>query len=356
MKRCTLLALAAMAAPARAQQTAVTANVDTSKPLFKAAPTYLSFNIDTGSLYNLMDLSSPVLINLLKQLTPAQIRVGGGAADSTLFTGPNGQSGGGSSPWNNTVLINTTYWDELVSFARAAGAGLVYDLNGFLRDANNQWLPTANATALFSHAAAAGQGDAIAGWQLGNEMTLWKHRGVTVTGAQVAADYALLRSTLNNYPSLPNVIIGPEGCCGDDSWLEDFLPAVAQTGSLDYLSEHYYPITPNPSACTVPNYLTKKYYDATLSIVAGYQALLAKYAPAVPMILGETATTNMGGCKGLSDRFLAGFYFLYLLGAGAAQGVTQINRQDLAGFSSQTEPSQYMLAGKKLLTVHLYGS
>jgi hypothetical protein len=335
----------ACAATSNAQST-ITLSIDGSRALFKAAPTYLSFNIDIGSLYNLFDLQDPVLINLLKQLTPASIRVGGGAADSTIFTGDNGPSGACSLPWNNTVCVNTTYWDQLVSFARASGAGLVYDLNGFMRDSNNQWDPHANATALFAHAAAQGQGDAITGWQLGNEMTLWKHRGVTVTGAQVAADYATLRSTLKQYPSLPNVIIGPEGCCGDNSWLDDFIPAAAQTGSLDYLSEHYYPITPNPAACDVTHYLTKSIYAQTLTVMGTYKQQLQKYAPQIPLVLGETATTNMGGCKGFSDRFIAGFYFLYILGAGAANGIAQINRQDLAGWSSQTEPSQYMLAGQ----------
>jgi hypothetical protein len=61
--------------------------------------------------------------------------------------------------------------------------------------------------------------------------------------------------------------------------------------------------------------------------------------------VGETATSAHGGCDGLSNRFVAGFTFWFELGAYAELGVAQINRQDLAGFSSETEPSNYVLLG-----------
>jgi hypothetical protein len=66
----------------------------------------------------------------------------------------------------------------------------------------------------------------------------------------------------------------------------------------------------------------------------------------VPLILGETATSAHGGCDGLSNTFVAGFTFVYELGSvGEAPGFVQMNRQDIAGFSSQTEPSNYGLLG-----------
>lgn len=323
--------------------------VDTTKASATLPNQFLSFNIDTGSLYNELDFSNPILVNLLQQLSPGSsgtntfLRVGGGAADSTLYTGPNGASGAGSAPWNNTVLVNQTYFDELVNFASSGYASLVWDLNGRLRDGNNAWDPTVNATALFEHVAASGLGSKIAAWQLGNEPTLWK--GTTVTGTQLAHDYIKLKDTLKQYPSLSQIVYGPDGCCGDDKFLAEFLPIVHAAGALDYLSEHYYPITPNPKACTLDNYLNKTYYAQTMKIMDGYQSLIDQYAPGMPLVLGETATTNMGGCDGLSASFAAGFYYVYILGEASNNGIAQVNRQDLVGWSSATEPSQYMLAG-----------
>lgn len=323
-------------------------NVNLDTLLYPLSSQYLAINIDTGSLYNNIDFTSIPLTNLLKALSPVILRVGGGAADSTLFTGDNGPSGnGGNQPWSNTVVFNSSYWDSLLSFVSAANAQLVWDLNGVLRNnATNSWDPTINATALFTHIVNKKQESLIKGFQLGNEPNLWKKRGINVNGTLLGQDYITLSQLLQSqFPTLPNVIYGPDGCCGDDSFLQDFLPVVYEGKALHYLSEHYYPITPNGKACTVDDYLTKSYYDNTLSVMQGYQSLLNKYAPTVPLVLGETATTNMGGCPNFSDRFIAGFYYMYILGGAAANGIVQINRQDLAGWSSQTEPSQYMLAG-----------
>jgi hypothetical protein len=344
-------ALALLLLNTSAQQVNITATVDTSSaPSHSLSSTFLSVNIDTGSLFNLLDFTDPVLTQLLSQLSPVILRVGGGAADATLFTGDSGASGdGGSTPLNShTVLVNSSYFDQLLAFAGKAGAKVMYDLNGLLRDkATGAWDPTINATALFTHIASNPSLAAnVAGWQLGNEPTLWKKSGWNVDGKQLGEDYIALRKLLSgSFPSLPQTIYGPEGCCGDTSFLQDFLPVVHAAGALDGFSEHYYPITPNGPACTVADYLTKSKYDATTTLMGTYSRLRDQYAPGTPVILGETATTNMGGCPGLSDRFVAGFYFLYMLGELASHGVAQVNRQDLTGFSSQTEPSQYLLAG-----------
>jgi hypothetical protein len=81
---------------------------------------------------------------------------------------------------------------------------------------------------------------------------------------------------------------------------------------------------------------------ATLQYTEWAAALLDAGAP---LIVGETATSAHGGCDGLSNRFVAGFTFWFELGTYAELGVAQINRQDLAGFSSETEPSNYVLLG-----------
>ena len=43
-----------------------------------------------------------------------------------------------------------------------------------------------------------------------------------------------------------------------------------------------------------------------------------------PLILGEVASTAEGGCDGLSNRFVAGFVFIYELAATAEAGAVQV--------------------------------
>lgn len=45
-----------------------------------------------------------------------------------------------------------------------------------------------------------------------------------------------------------------------------------------------------------------------------------------PVILGEVASTAEGGCDGLSNRFVAGFVFIYELAATAEAGAVQASR------------------------------
>jgi hypothetical protein len=47
----------------------------------------------------------------------------------------------------------------------------------------------------------------------------------------------------------------------------------------------------------------------------------------------------------LYRRFISGFYFLHAIGTVAEVGFSQINRQDIAGWSFYNRPSQYGLAG-----------
>jgi heparanase 1 len=56
-----------------------------------------------------------------------------------------------------------------------------------------------------------------------------------------------------------------------------------------------------------------------------------RYAPGKPIWLGETGNAQFGGEPGLSDRYLAGLWWLDELGLMARSGVSVVVRQCLAG-------------------------
>jgi len=68
-------------------------------------------------------------------------------------------------------------------------------------------------------------------------------------------------------------------------------------------------------------------------------------APTTGLLVEETASQSLGGCTNMSDRFLDGFYWMTVMGWPGENGLTQINRQDVAGWSFLGLQSHYMLAG-----------
>jgi len=313
-------------------------------------------NVDSGSIYDSFDFTDPLLTALTSHLSraaPTQLRVGGGAADNVLFTGAGGARGAcpGAAPGVD-VCINAASWDELNAFAGAARVQLVFDLNlAALRDAAGAWDPT-NARALFAHAAASATPCAVVAWQLGNEPQDYykRHPPFNITGAALAADYATLRRELAAFPSLAQTVYGPDACCEERRPVLAAFSAAAAAAApplVDAVTVHAYPIARAPDdACLAPLY-------TDLAAMRTLGASLAAYAAAarpllargVPLVLGETATSAHGGCANLSNAFVAGFTFMHELGSVGEAGVAQLNRQDLAGFSSEGEGSNYALLG-----------
>jgi len=68
-------------------------------------------------------------------------------------------------------------------------------------------------------------------------------------------------------------------------------------------------------------------------------------APTTGLLIEETASQALGGCTNMSDRFIDGFYWMTVIGMPGENGLTQINRQDIAGWSFSGLVSQYMLIG-----------
>jgi hypothetical protein len=177
---------------------------------------------------------------------------------------------------------------------------------------------------------------------------------MNMTGAQLAADYYSLRSLLREprFAALQQTIYGPDSCCEDrvtprDAFTSAWAAAVAATGSADAVTVHEYPIPRLANNSCVPPLFTNKSAFGSINLAtlqyASWAAPLLRAG--APLIVGETATSAHGGCDGLSNRFVSGFALWFELGTYAELGVAQMNRQDLAGFSSETEPSNYGLVG-----------
>ena len=326
-------------------------------PLATTLPTYLSVNLDTGSLFNNFPFTHApfnALVRALSAAAPMQFRIGGGAADTVFFTGPGGASGNCSSlglPYSSTVCVSSELLDGILAFAAATGVDLVWNLNGAQRAGGDSPWNASNTEALLDHLAGApARGLPVpAAFQLSNEPEDWyKHSPpLNVSGRTLGADFHALRALLQARPPLASAAIyGPCACCEDRYPLLASLVGPA-SGALDALDVHSYPLPRLANNSCVPGAFTSR--PAMLGVAAAIEEYRRLGAPllaqGLPLLLGETATSAHGGCDGLSNRYVAGFTFMLQLGLLGELGVAQVNRQDIAGWSSTSGPSNYALLG-----------
>jgi len=174
----------------------------------------------------------------------------------------------------------------------------------------------------------------VDGWSLGNELI-----GNGLDPAQYARDYQTFAAALKKYPSIGQSIYGPSGFGFLGTSVPTFLSGAGSL--LSGLTYHTYPL----NDCSLDVYVVKSRVEGMIHDLVSYARMRDSIAPKLPLILEETATQAGGGCEGLSDRFVSGFWWVHALGMAAETGTSRVHRQDVAGFSFNHRASHYMLAG-----------
>jgi heparanase len=294
------------------------------------------------------DFSRPELLALARALAPAYLRVGGTEADH-LFYAFDGQAHGVRPPAGYELTLEPSRWDALQAFASAAGFDLFFTLNAGPgpRAGGEEWQP-GNAEALLRHARDAGHHVSV--FELGNEVNgYWFIHGLRqqIDGARYAEDLMTARRLVKRY--FPDArLAGP----GSLFWpvvgeplssvfgvLEGYLRHDAEAhagGTADIISWHYYP--QQSRRCPVATrrasperLLEPAYLDEVSRWAESVTRLRDRYAPAAEVWLGETGNAQCGGEPGVSDRFVAGLWWLDQLALLARGGQRGVIRQTLIG-------------------------
>ena len=313
--------------------------VNTSAPLFVTDPAFLGVNVDSASLTNDIDLSDEILTTLALQLSQAapaprprmHLRVGGSASNGLFYTpdGAPGRSAGGGTRVTDASLR------ALDSFAARAGLQVTFCLQ--YQTTRGRFDPAINATALFSMIARNNL-TSFSSFSLGNEII--GKGGFDVQ--QYSADYAVFRyAVAASAPPWAQSIVGPSAA----GWpgtppLQTFLSATRALTNMS-LSIHAYSF----GNCSLDEYMSKAGIERMAYYYSQFAAARDSFAPKMPVYLEEMATQAGGGCDGLSNRFVSGFWFIHALGLAAEMGVSRVTRQDLAGWSFTSGVSHYTLAG-----------
>jgi heparanase 1 len=360
--------LAARASRAGAPAEPVTAHIDFTRATQRLDPRFLSVALDTSQLVgghwwsasgrvevgrgaqrgSPFDLSRPGLLPLARALAPAYLRVGGTEADHVYYA----FDAAGSDPHEPRALppgyelaLHAETWDALNDFTSAAGLELFFTLNAGPgpRARGEAWRPD-NAEALLRHARDAGQHVSV--FELGNEVNgYWFIHGIRnqVDGARYAADMRALHALVERYfPDArvagPGSLVWPlvgEPLSSVFGILDDYLEA-ADDDAVDIITWHYYPQQSRrcPVAtrrATLERLLEPSYLDEVERWAHHVSSLRERHAPGAEIWLGETGNAQCGGEPGVSDRFVAGLWWLDQLGLMARAGERVVVRQTLSG-------------------------
>lgn len=320
------------------------------------SPRFLSFNVDAAQVVGGFfwdpsgkvdssaggsarvppyDFTRPRLANLVRALSPAYLRIGGTASDQ-IFYDLCGKAS--SPPPGYDHVLNRPTWDLAAQFAEENGLEIMFTLNAGPgpRDSRGRW-DSGNARELITYSKE--HGIPVTAWGLGNEPNYLPFAyGLWLTMDQLADDYRTLRSLLDELDPKAR-LLGP--ACAFWPVVGELMPVfpsfMKKAGSLlDVLTWHYYPQQSSRSPyasrrASLSLALQPHFLDEAarwIRFVHGYRNRCAAEAE---VWCQETGNAQCGGQPGLSDRYIAGFWWLDQLGLMARMGEKVVVRQNLSG-------------------------
>jgi len=281
-------------------------------------------NIDSASLYQdtRLNFQDKNLILAARRLADEDkehkmtLRIGGSAADD-LMTFRNDS--------DFSIYLTEEYWDEIVDFVKSCNLNLAWDLNmrmGRTKNGSAMW-DSQDAVRLLDHIAANSQ--EVWAFQVGNEPGHWETRNGGSPNALVhAEDFLTFRNILDKYYSNDSErprIQGADVCkgkgtdtspCANMTYFSDLVKRAGNV--LDDITVHSYglrgPKAGRPDECELKYFLSRKEFSSgVLRSVGQWQDDLPSNE-SIKLVLSETATAADGGCHNMSNRFVAGFYWV----------------------------------------------
>lgn len=380
--------------------TAAEATIDLSRPAAQVSERFLSVTVDlsqvvggkwwdpaaghiemsSGSLKSpIFDFHRPQLDRLTSALSPLYLRIGGSESDKIFYNLDNNPA----VPPGYQSVLTRSQWDAIQAFCQRNDCRLIFTLNAgpAARNADGSWNP-ANAEALMQYAAS--REHQVEVWELGNELNVlfFVHGPMhQVSPAQYLRDMRILKELRDRY--FPPSLLGGQGSAywpvlGEPlGSFFGFTPDTLQqaTGLQDIFTWHYYPQQSQRCPLGSRRAHPARLLDPAHLDEAGHWAreinrLRERYAPDLPVWLGETGNAQCGGAPGLSDRYLAGLWWLDQLGLMAQMNQQVVVRQSLTGMdyglldeADLTPRPDYWnsllwrrLMGRTVFTVHVHGS
>jgi heparanase len=282
------------------------------------------------------DFDRPRLRELARALAPAYLRIGGTAADWTVYQMDDAPAG--SLPDGARWTLTRQRWDEVSAFARDVGFRIMFTLNAgdSARDADGAWDPS-NARSLIEYAQK--HDDPVDVWELGNELNAFPVLHWSwLSSARYAGDISRARALLRGLGSparLAGLATAYWPIMGEWRSFTDEVLAIAGP-DLDIVTWHYYP--QQSQRCP---FATRRAHPGSLPMSGDLDDVerwagevedsTRRHAPGADVWLGETASAQCGGEPQMSNGFADVLWWLDELGRVARRGQKVVVRQTLSG-------------------------
>jgi hypothetical protein len=253
-----------------------------------------------------LDPNNTVLIQLLKNLGPGLLRIGGDTSDETDWTGKPRDA--------NTTdeELSTTDVDRLADFSKASGWPVLFGLN----------LGNNNVAAAANEAGYAYKmlGNNLYGFQAGNEPDIYHMFGLRSPDYDINdyySDWDIYFSAIRS--AVPQAAFAGPDVANNTDWIDSF--AAHKKDKVKFIDGHYY-ITGPASKPSInyhnlldPNYFLGYYLQKINNAASGAN---------LPYRITECNSIYGGGKAGASDVFAASLWsldFMWTVAQNKGQGV-----------------------------------
>ena len=287
----------------------VTVAVDQTRPGNAISPTFEGLSFEAAILAQNPEYLNPdnsVFIQLIKNLGPGILRIGGGTSDKIGWTGTARTS---NTPPN---MLTTTEIDQLSAFSKLTGWPVLFGLNL----GSYQLMTTVNEATYINNSL----GSNLFAFQFGNEPNYFAANGLR-PGNYTVNDYL---NDWNAYyaiikPQAPQAsFAGPDVVQGSD-WISSF--ADAGNDKVKLIDGHYYLAGPATSSFITYQYLLPA--DAVLPVyLQDLYSTASKYG--LPYRITECNNIWGGGKVGVSDIFASALWaldFMWTVAENNGQGI-----------------------------------
>jgi hypothetical protein len=295
--------------PPPSNSTPVTVNFDESVLGDAISPNFEGLSYETGILAGnpeILNANNTVLVQLIKNLGPGLLRIGGDSSDETFWTGTT----------RNTLTgpdsLTTSDVDRLAAFSKAIGWPVLFGLNLGKND------PAAAANE--AQYAYNKLGDNLLALQAGNEPDVYHLFGLRNPN-YAPPDY--MPEFENYFSAIRSVapqtsFIGP-GIAYNTDWISAF--AAGENARIKMLDAHYY--IAGPASDPTINYhtlLTSSYKLA--NVLSELKNAAVQYH--LPYRITECNSIYGGGKAGVSDVFASALWaldFMWTVATNSGDGV-----------------------------------
>jgi hypothetical protein len=290
--------------------------VDPTKPLGTVGPAFVGLSYEKAHLEDgFFRGDNAPLIALFQLLGPSILRVGGNSVDESVWqtfdAGP--PVGDAAAP----TVITTADIDGLAAFVKAAGWKVIYGVN----------LKTSSPEAAEAEAAyaAAQLGDALFGFEIGNEPDLYKSvvsAPGTWTYDTFKSDWETFAAAIHDDAGAPgSPLTGPASASNYKTWTLPF--ATDEQKAITLLTQHYYVANGQSDASTIALLLAP---DPALDTeLAALSTAATDAGIANAYRLSECNSFYNGGAPGVSDGYGTALWAIDFLFTNARYGSTGTN-------------------------------